>query len=183
MRKIKVRTITLLALCIALNVVGSNIALMLRLPVYLDSIGTVLAAAVSGPIGGVLAGGITAVFNGTTTDPYALFYAPVQLLTGLIAGILYRRVKPGTWRSNWWMALVISLPGTIVSTLITVGLFHGITSSGSSMLVQVLLGTGISKTAAVFLVQVGTDYLDRFITVYVVALVYRALRYKLPQAN
>lgn len=51
------------------------------------------------------------------------------------------------------------------------------------MLVQLLLGTGMGKPMAVFLIQVGTDYLDRFITVYVVALVYRALRYKLPQAN
>jgi energy-coupling factor transport system substrate-specific component len=41
----------------------------------------------------------------------------------------------------------------------------------------------MAKPLAVFLIQVGTDYLDRFITVYVVALVYRALRYKLPQAN
>lgn len=46
MKRIKTRAITLLALCIALNIVGSNIALMLKLPIYLDSIGTVLAAAV-----------------------------------------------------------------------------------------------------------------------------------------
>lgn len=182
MRKIKPRTLTLMALCIALNMVGANIALMLKLPLYLDSMGTVLAAAVFGPVGGLLTGGVTAVLNGMT-DLYALFYLPVQLLTGIVAGLLYRHVKPGTWRSNWWLALVISLPGTVVSTLITVILFHGITSSGSSMLVQVLLGTGISKVAAVFLVQIATDYLDRFITVYVVALVYRALRARLPQAN
>ncbi|RRK11372.1 ECF transporter S component [Lactiplantibacillus garii] len=182
MHKIKTRTLTLIALCIALNVVGANVALMLKLPLYLDSIGTVLAAAVFGPVGGVLAGGVTAVLNGFT-DLYAWFYLPVQLLTGLVAGWLYRRFKPGNWRTNWWLALAISLPGTVVSTLITVALFHGITSSGSSMLVQVLLGTGMSKVAAVFLIQIMTDYLDRLITVYVVALVYRVLRYKLPQAN
>ncbi|WP_338211409.1 ECF transporter S component [Lactiplantibacillus paraxiangfangensis] len=182
MHKIKTRTLTLLALCIALNVVGANIALMLKLPIYLDSIGTVLAAAVFGPLGGMLVGGASALLAGIT-DLYALFFMPVQLLTGCVAGLLYRRFKPGTWRSNWWMALAISLPGTVVSTLITVILFHGITSSGSSMLVQMLLGTGMSKVAAVFLIQIATDYLDRFITVYVVALVYRILRYRLPQAN
>ncbi len=45
-----------MALCIALNVVGANIALMLKLPLYLDSMGTVLAAAVFGPVGGLLTG-------------------------------------------------------------------------------------------------------------------------------
>lgn len=183
MRKIKTRTLTLLALCIALNIVGSNIALMLKLPVYLDSIGTVLAAAVLGPLGGMVAGAATSIIVGASTDLYSLFFMPVQLLTGLVAGLLYQHVKPGTWRSNWWLALVIALPGTLISTLITVILFHGITSSGSSMLVQVLLGTGISKAAAVFLIQILTDYLDRLMTVYVVALVYRALRSRLPQAN
>jgi len=183
MRRIKPRTMTLLALCITLNIVGSNVALMLKLPIYLDSIGTGLAAAVFGPLGGMFVGGATGLIVGATTDLYSLFFMPVQLLTGLVAGLLYQRIKPGTWRSNWWLALVISLPGTVVSTAITVMLFHGITSSGSSVLVQLLLGTGLSKTLAVLLIQVGTDYLDRFITVYVVALVYRALRYKLPQAN
>ncbi|BDZ31743.1 ECF transporter S component [Lactiplantibacillus sp. WILCCON 0030] len=182
MKKIKTRTVTLLALCIALNVVGGNLALMLKLPVYLDSIGTVLAAAVFGPLGGMLAGGATGLFM-ATTDLYSLFFMPVQLLTGLVAGLIYRRLKPSSFKNNWWLALAISLPGTLVSTLITVILFHGITSSGSSMLVQVLLGTGMSKALAVFLIQIGTDYLDRFLTVYVVALVYRAIRYKLPQAN
>jgi len=182
MKKIKTRTVTLLALCIALNVVGSNIALMLKLPIYLDSIGTVLAAAVFGPLGGMLAGGATALIV-STTDLYSLFFMPVQLMTGLVAGLLYHHVKPATFRQNWWLALAIALPGTVLSTLITVILFHGITSSGSSMLVQVLLGTGMPKALAVFLIQVGTDYLDRFLTVYVVALVYRALRYKLSQVN
>ncbi|MFB9768567.1 ECF transporter S component [Lactiplantibacillus modestisalitolerans] len=182
MRLIKTRHLTLVALCVALNVVGGNLALMLKLPIYLDSIGTVLAAAVLGPLGGLAAGALTGTLM-SFTDLYSLFFMPVQLLTGVVAGLLYRRVKPGSWRSNWWLALGISLPGTLVSTLITVILFHGITSSGSSMLVQLLLGTGMSKVAAVFLIQVMTDYLDRLITVAVVAMVYRALRSKLAHVN
>jgi energy-coupling factor transport system substrate-specific component len=182
MSKFKTRAVAILALCIALNVVGSNIALLLKLPIYLDSIGTVLAAACFGPIGGMLAGGITALLV-SFTDLYALFFMPVQLLIGLVAGLLYRRVKPNTFKNNWWLALAIALPGTLMSTLITVILFHGITSSGSSMLVQLLIGAGLNKVAAVFLIQIGTDYLDRFLTVYVVTLVYRAVRYRLPQVN
>lgn len=162
MRKIKTRTITLLAFCIALNIIGSNIALMLKLPIYLDSIGTVLAAAVFGPLGGMLAGGATGVIVGATTDLYSLFFMPVQLLTGFMAGWLYRRVQPGTWRSSWWLAGAIALPGTLLSTAITVILFHGITSSGSSMLVQLLLGTGMGKPMAVFFDSSGNGLLGSF---------------------
>ena len=40
MKKLSTKIITILALCIALNIVGSNIALLLKLPIYLDTIGT-----------------------------------------------------------------------------------------------------------------------------------------------
>ena len=43
----------MVALGIVLNIVGAFIALNLRLPVYLDSIGTVLSGALLGPVYGV----------------------------------------------------------------------------------------------------------------------------------
>ena len=43
MRKITVMQICFLGIATALNVVGANIALLLRLPIYLDSLGTVLS--------------------------------------------------------------------------------------------------------------------------------------------
>src|SRR5699024_11761918 len=50
MKKLSTKIITILALCIALNIVGSNIALLLKLPIYLDTIGTILAASLAGPV-------------------------------------------------------------------------------------------------------------------------------------
>ncbi|OWW60181.1 membrane protein, partial [Enterococcus hirae 67-03-C5] len=66
-------------------------------------------------------------------------------------------------------------PGTILSSLITVKLFGGVTSSGSSMIVQFLHGIGFNQTMSVILVQAGTDYLDRLLSVVVVTLVVLAL--------
>ena len=78
--------------------------------------------------------------------------------------------------SLWWLAIIISLPATLVSSTITLFLFHGITSSGSAIIVQILAKLGLGKGLAVFLVQVGTDYLDRLVAIYVVSLVYKALK-------
>ena len=41
---------------------------------------------------------------------------------------------------------------------------------------QILAKLGLGKGLAVFLVQVGTDYLDRLVAIYVVSLVYKALK-------
>ena len=42
MRRLSVRHLAVLGICVALNYVGATLALFLRLPVYLDALGTVL---------------------------------------------------------------------------------------------------------------------------------------------
>lgn len=171
-KQFSAQKIALIALFIVINIVGGHLALYTRLPVYLDTIGTLLGSAFFGPIGGVITGVLTALINGATGDLFSIYYMPSQITVALMAGLVYKKFKPTDIKNIWWLALVISLPATIVSTIITVMLFHGITSSGSSMIVQVLHSMGINEVVAVFLVQVGTDYLDRLIGVYVVAIVY-----------
>ena len=80
MKKLSTKITTILALCIALNIVGSNIALLLKLPIYLDTIGTILAASLAGPVGGVTVGALTSIIVGLTTDLFSLYYLPVQLI-------------------------------------------------------------------------------------------------------
>lgn len=175
-KKFSAQKIALIALFIVINIVGGHLALYTRLPIYLDTIGTLLGSAVFGPIGGVITGVLTALINGTTGDLFSIYYMPSQITTAIVAGLVYKRFKATDVKNIWWLAFVISLPATVVSTMITVILFHGITSSGSSMLVQVLHGFGMNEVGAVLLVQVGTDYLDRVIGVYVVAVVYQTIR-------
>ena len=56
MRRTKVLKLSVTALCIALNMIGGTIALWLKLPVYLDSVGTILAGGLLGPLYGGAAG-------------------------------------------------------------------------------------------------------------------------------
>ena len=51
---------------------------------------------------------------------------------------------------------------------ITYFLFGGITSSGSSIIVQLIHGLGLNQLTSVILVQVITDYADRLLSVVVV---------------
>ncbi|AIM25043.1 ECF transporter S component [Melissococcus plutonius] len=158
--------ITIMALSIALNITLSNLALFLRLPIYLDTIGTILTATIFGPVAGMIVGFSSAFLMGITVDLYSLYFLPVQLCIGFMAGVLLYR-KPITWALPL-KAFLITFPGTLLSSFITVWLFGGITSSGSSMIVQLLYGLGLNQTLSVFIVQVGTDYLDRLFTVSVV---------------
>ena len=112
------------------------------------------------------AGLLSGLLSGITTDLFSLYYIPVALCTGFIAGMDYQRLhKP--WRVPI-EAAVISLPGTLISSFITYFLFGGITSSGSSIIVQLIHGLGLNQLTSVILVQVITDYADRLLSIVVV---------------
>ena len=60
--------ISIIALGVVLNVLGALLALTLRLPIYLDSIGTIFIACLLGPKYGVLTGILGSFVSGITFD-------------------------------------------------------------------------------------------------------------------
>lgn len=162
--------ITVTAFCAAVNIAGAYLALALRLPIYLDSIGTILGSVLLGPVFGMITAVLSGVINGVTSDVYAFYFIPVGMITGLLAGFLFR----GGWFHGWKLplgALLLTIPGTAVSSCIAAFVFGGVTSSGSSLLVQALHRLGLGLITSTFLVQVLTDYLDRLISTGIVCAV------------
>lgn len=169
-----VRNITIVGLGVALNIVGAFIALNLRLPIYMDSIGTIFIACLLGPRYAVLTGVCGSIVSGMTFDPYSLYFAPVQISTGLLAGIMYNKGFLKGIKTPLGV-LIFTIPTSIISACIAAFLFGGITSSGSSYIVQILKAIGMSDVFSVFITQVFTDYIDKFIGVALVALGVNAL--------
>lgn len=156
------------AMGITINVVGAFLAMSLKLPIYLDSLGTIMVSAILGPIYGMATGFLGGMVSGITFDVYSFYFAWAQALTGLSAGLLFHK-------SNWLKgkrkpigAMIITLPTSIVSAFITAGLFGGLTSSGSSILVILLSKLGMNLTFSVFTVQVITDFTDKYLAVILI---------------
>ena len=150
----------LVAFCIAINVVCPFIAMNLRLPIYMDSIGTILVTRLFGPVYGIMAGVCGSLLCGITFDVYSLYYFPVQILTSLMT---YYACKNG-WlegKKTLLAGIMISLPTAIVSAVITAFVFGGITAAGSSYIVVLLNNLGVGLTASCFIVQVLTEYCDK----------------------
>lgn len=168
-QKMSALKLCMLAMAVCINVAGGQLALMLRLPIYLDSIGTILAGLWMGPFCGMIPNLLSGVLLGMTTDIYSLYFAPVGMITGLMAGIAGKMMKGLLTDRNirkrqiLLSAVFITVPGTVVSSVINAVLFGGVTSSGSSILVQILSKTPLGLTGSIFAVQILTDYLDRVI--------------------
>lgn len=158
------QTWVLIVIAIAINIAVGQIVVLLKLPVYLDSIGTVLVAVLCGPWAGALTGALSNTIWGIAIDPNALPWWPVAFFIGYMAG---RMAQWGFFKS-WWKVVVtgfvVALTAAIVSTPIAVYLYGGITASGSSFITAYLLQTGQGVWQAVFSTNFLVEPVDKITT-------------------
>ncbi len=76
------QALVLIVISIAINMIGGQLASMVKLPIFLDSIGTLISAVLLGPIIGMLTGLLTNLLWGLLTDPIAAAFAPVAMVIG-----------------------------------------------------------------------------------------------------
>jgi energy-coupling factor transport system substrate-specific component len=113
-RQFSTRVIVLMPIAIAINIVlGYTVQTVLKLPIYLDSIGTIIVGVLAGPIAGALTGILSNLIwqyapgiGGGTIGAFA----PVAGVIGLLAGLwgylgVYRR-RPAQGASLWVPAVV-----------------------------------------------------------------------------
>lgn len=152
---------SLMSLGIALNVVGALIASLFRIPIYLDSMGTILIAFLFGPKYAIVTGVCGSLLSGVTFDYYSLYYAPVQIMTALSASLIARSGLKGP------LILLCGFPTALASSLVTALVFGGLTSSASTYLVILLNKTGLSLTMSVLFTQIISDCLDKGLAVFI----------------
>jgi hypothetical protein len=126
-RDLTTATLTLMVVAIAINITVGSITVALRLPIYLDSIGTVLVGALAGPWAGALTGilanliwSILPIPGGA--GPTIAFYAPVAGIIGLMAGFWASRgvfqLRSDDTRVGGFLSLATGIVGAGLAFLI-----------------------------------------------------------------
>ncbi|MBO4204406.1 hypothetical protein [Micromonospora echinofusca] len=167
-------TIFMIPIGIAINFVGGQLALLLKLPVYLDSIGTILVGALCGGIPGALVGLISNGINSITSPP-TLAFGVLSVIFGLLAGWLGKRGVFTVFWKTLASAIPFALIGGVLGALITLWVFGGLAVGGGALVVGALMATGMDVTTANFVAQVPMDFLDKVPTVLAVFVVLRGI--------
>lgn len=156
--------ITLIPVGIVLNIVVGQITGMLTLPIFLDSIGTMLVALLAGPWVGGLTGLLSNLLWGLISSPTAAAFAPVAMVIGIVAGLL---AQVGLFR-QWWQAIlsgaIIAIALAFVAVPIRTYLFGGVTGSGADFITGYLLAVGRSLFGAVIITVITSNLLDKIVT-------------------
>jgi len=174
-RLLNTKTLILTAGCIALNMALGKTVAILKLPVFLDSIGTMLAAVLCGPLVGLLTGLVTNLLWGLISSPTAAAFAPVAATIGLVAGLLARA---GLFRQPWRAAIagaIIAMALAFVAVPIRIYLFGGVTGSGADFLTAYLLKVGQSLFGSVLVTVITSNLMDKILTALIVWGIVRGL--------
>jgi energy-coupling factor transport system substrate-specific component len=168
--------LALIPIAIAINVaLGQLVQSILKLPIYLDSIGTVLVGILLGPLAGAITGLLANIIWGLTLAPSALPFAAVAAVIGLIAGYAGQYGAVQSW---WKMALFGVLTGIVaaaISAPIATYVFGGVTGGGTDVLVAMFQSLGASVLGASFAQGAVSDPLDKTITYLIVWAIISAL--------
>lgn len=148
---------------VAVNVVGGQLASLLKLPMYLDTIGTIFTAIIAGPWVGAVTGLLTNIVTGIL-NPVNFWFIHVNIIAGLVTGALARK----GWFAVWWKGLIATVIMALVTTIASappvVYVYGGVTGSGTSLITAVLMASGQSIWASVLSVEIIWTTLDRIIS-------------------
>ncbi|HEX6291144.1 MAG TPA: hypothetical protein VFZ66_18310 [Herpetosiphonaceae bacterium] len=174
-RQFTTSTYALIPVAIAINVViGDLVQNFLRLPLYLDSIGTVLVGVLVGPWAAAATGGLSNIIWGLFR-PGALPFAVAAIAIGLLAGWFTRL---GWFRRAYLVpiaGLITGIFAALISSPIAAFIFGGVTGGGTDALVAAFRAYGASVLQATTLQGLAADPLDKLISFAVVYLIVVAL--------
>ncbi|MCG7344297.1 ECF transporter S component [Sporosarcina sp. ACRSL] len=168
--------IVLIPAAVGINFLGKLFASVLKLPLWVDAIGTVLASMLAGPIVGAIVGIVNNIVYGFTTDPVSFVYAITQAAIGIAAGIMAYK----GWISNVGKAIVLGLVvgfiAAIVSTPLNIIFWEGTTSNvWGDALFAIMLAKDMPLWLASFADSIVVDVPDKVVTVLLSFLIFKGL--------
>ncbi len=169
------RLLALLPAAIAINLVVGGLVNALGLPLYLDSIGTILATVLAGPLVGVLAGAVGQVLFGLLNGYQWIPFGIIQVVIAGFAGVAAAHAGfKSAGRTVAW-GLLTGLVAGALSSVISYVVFKGVTATGTTAVVTLLRQFGWSLPAAVTASSITLDLFDKMAAFLVVGALLRSL--------
>ena len=179
--KLNAACIVLIPACIGINYLGKLFASVLKLPLWLDSIGTCIGAVLGGPIiGGICGAANNLIYGFTTGDSITLVYALTSLGIGVAVGIMARLGRMKKLSGAVLTACVAGFVAVLISTPLNILFWGGTTGNlwGDAVFAW-SQASGLPVALGSFLDEVIVDVPDKLITLLIVFAIIKGLPKKL----
>lgn len=174
----------LIPLGIAINLIGGQVASTLKLPLFMDSIGTAIVAAVMGPwvgaVSGVLFNVISSIIGGNLM---ASLFGICNIATALIVGYMVRTGHFKTLTDAIITTILVAVANALLGAPIAVVVYGGIQGGGVDLFTAGFLALGNDILSAAFLARIPSNLMDKGIAVFAAWLILKRLPENLKTLN
>lgn len=159
----------------ALNIVGGAINSALRLPTFLDMIGTAVVAITLGPWWGALAGAITNIGTALLRSPVSLPFAACNIVGALVWGYGVRWGMGKTYARYFVLSILVAFFVSLTAVPIYVFVFGGATGHFSDVMTAAFVAMGRRLWVAVFSSNILVSLADKIISSFAALAILEAL--------
>jgi energy-coupling factor transport system substrate-specific component len=156
----KVYIIAFCGIAIAVNIVLGIATSALKLPLYLDTLGTVVTAVLFGPLPGAIVGALTNIITGLIYSVKDIPFLLVNVAVALVVGFAAKKFN-FTLVTAIVCGLILSVVCPLIGTPIGILIYGGLTGTVSDILVMALKNAGSSIFAASFIAKITNNLLDK----------------------
>jgi energy-coupling factor transport system substrate-specific component len=150
-------------LAIAINVALGAIVKALNMPLYVDSIGTILTTILLGWKRGAIVGVLGFVITSIFINPFAVYFSLTQVAIALFVGFVGKK----GWFKNAFRTIgsgaVLGIITALVSAPVIVFVFQGATGNGAALVTSFFAKMGNQIVNSIFLAGFSIEPLDKVI--------------------
>lgn len=157
----KTAALALVPLGVLLNLGIGTIVHLLKLPLFVDAVGTILITLLIGWRWGAVTGVLSFLVGGLLVNPVLPWFSATQATIAFVAGIM---ASKGWFRSlprTIIVGILIGVCAAVVSAPVIIWLFGGITGSGSGFITSFLLASGKKIVESVILTGLSCEPIDK----------------------
>lgn len=157
------KVIALMAVGVAINMLLGTIVNLVKLPIYLDAIGTIFITILVGVRAGAIVGVISFLLAGAIFNPVLPWFCGTQIVIAIVTGFLHKKNLFSSLKGTVLSGVIVGICAAIASAPVIAYLFGGITGSGPSLVVAYLLSIGEGVMKSVVLSGLTSEPIDKVI--------------------
>jgi energy-coupling factor transport system substrate-specific component len=168
--------LALIPVGIALNVALGAIVNALKLPIYLDAVGTILITILLGWQAGITVGVASFVLASVLVSPVYIYFVGTQVAIAVYIHLVvtHLRVLTRTWKVVL-SGIGLGIVAGIVSAPVIVYVFGGASGSGRDLVTALIVGSGQQIMKAVLLSGAASEPIDKTLQFLLAYTLLRAL--------
>jgi energy-coupling factor transport system substrate-specific component len=171
-------SLVLIPFGIGINFGIGAIMFALKLPIYLDAVGTILITLLLGWRAGVITGVLSFVLTSILVNPLAIYFVGTQAAIAIYVHLIAKRGGFSSVFKTILSGIGLGIVGAIVSAPVIVYLFGGITGNGPSLIVAYLVASGKTILKSVVLSGLSIEPIDKTLQCLLALFILRTLSQK-----